>query len=142
MERRELLGDRLELVESLLAGGRIVRVQVTGRSMVPAIRHHDVVHLSHARKVDVGEVVLVRTGGRPLLHRVCARERRDGATWIQTRGDALPHADGWFPCSRIVGRAILVKSSGTNTLLGWLRRAKDAVLSKASDPRLRIVVGR
>lgn len=136
MERRELTPEHLGLIESLLADGRTVRMTVTGHSMTPTIWGNEVVHLHRAQQVDVGEVVLVRApGDRPLVHRVCASEHRDGTAWVQTRGDALAEPDGWFPSTNVIGRVTRVEPR-------LLRRALGALRRRASVMRASLTPGR
>ena len=84
---------------------------VVGGSMFPLIRvNRDKVMLVSVQPEDikVGDIVLFPghyKGGEYCLHRVY---KLDGDR-VQTFGDGNPKPDGWFPRSRILGKAKLIK---------------------------------
>ena len=84
---------------------------VVGSSMFPLIRvNRDQVMLVSVMSEDikVGDIVLFPghyKGGEYCLHRVW---KIDGDR-VQTFGDGNPKPDGWFPRSRILGKAKLIK---------------------------------
>lgn len=84
---------------------------VVGGSMFPLIRvNRDRVMLTSVEPEDirVGDIVLFPghfRGGEYCLHRVW---KLDGDR-VQTFGDGNPKPDGWFPRSRILGKAKLIK---------------------------------
>lgn len=59
-------------VEARLAEGQSVEMPLCGVSMVPTLRNGDIITLEPAAVVAVGDVVLFRSQGRHLLHRVVA----------------------------------------------------------------------
>ena len=84
---------------------------VVGSSMFPLIRvNRDQVMLVSImpENIKVGDIVLFPghyKGGEYCLHRVW---KLDGDR-VQTFGDGNKHPDGWFPRSRIIGKAKLIK---------------------------------
>jgi signal peptidase I len=84
---------------------------VVGGSMRPLIRvNRDKVMLVSVQpeEIRVGDIVLFPGRFRTAnycLHRVW---KLDGDR-VQTFGDGNPKPDGWFPCSRILGKAKLIK---------------------------------
>lgn len=118
------------LVLDLLADGVSVEIPVTGGSMSPCIRSHDVVTLVPIgdRRVRPGDVVaFTRPDKRLVIHRAVAvtGER------LQTRGDAASHADPWIDQGRLIGRVKQVSRRGRRThwglgtarsLIAWLSR--------------------
>ena len=84
---------------------------VVGGSMFPLIRvNRDQVMLTSVESEDikVGDIVLFPghyKGGEYCLHRVW---KLDGDR-VQTFGDGNPKPDGWFPRSRILGKAKLIQ---------------------------------
>lgn len=84
---------------------------LVGGSMFPLIRvNRDKVMLVSVQpeNVRVGDIVLFPghyKGGEYCLHRVW---KLDGDR-VQTFGDGNPKPDGWFPRSRILGRAKLIQ---------------------------------
>lgn len=84
---------------------------VVGGSMRPLIRvNRDKVMLVSVQpeEIKVGDIVLFPgrfRGGKYCLHRVW---KLDGDR-VQTFGDGNPKPDGWFPRSRILGKAKLIQ---------------------------------
>ena len=99
---------------SLREGGAIappIWFTVVGGSMFPLIRvNRDKVMLVSVppEEIRVGDIVLFPRhfrGGEYCLHRVW---KLDGDR-VQTFGDGNPKPDGWFPRSRILGKAKLIR---------------------------------
>jgi len=102
----------IPLVVDLLCRGNLVRLRVTGRSMLPWLEDGAVVTLRKvpAEAVEPGNIVLFHTAeGRPLLHRVISSRRdTDGAIQFLVKGDARALPDGFLPGSSIVGKVVTV----------------------------------
>jgi signal peptidase I len=86
---------------------------VGGGSMEPAIHLGSVVvDLPVATSdLSVGDVVSIRVGPQQAVftHRITRLIVRDGAAWIETRGDANPVVDpSIVPASTVLGRVALV----------------------------------
>ena len=99
---------------SLREGGAIappIWFTVVGGSMFPLIRvNRDKVMLVSVppEEIRVGDIVLFPgrfQTANYCLHRVW---KLDG-DWVQTFGDGNPKPDGWFPRSRILGKAKLIR---------------------------------
>jgi hypothetical protein len=99
------------LVRSLLREGRTVRLQVTGRSMMPLLPGGSTVWVRPAGPADLreGDVALVLVGpDRLLLHRVQRRRRDSAGAWtLVTQGDACAAPDGVFAEAAVLGQAVL-----------------------------------
>jgi len=117
---RELLDAALVLLVALclltIALGRILPLTgrttlvVAGGSMEPAISLGSaiVVEPVDPRSLAVGDVVSLRSGPNRAIfsHRIIRVVDRDGAVWIETRGDANDSADpSLTPASQVIGRA-------------------------------------
>ncbi len=127
----EALSSRPEpLLLELLAEGTAVEIPVTGASMAPLIRTHDVLTLAplEGRPVGLGDIVaFLRPDGRLVVHRVIAT----APGRVRTRGDAAPAADGWTDKASLVGRACKVERNGRSVRLGLgFGRLLFAVLSR------------
>jgi hypothetical protein len=79
----------LELARQVVSRGGLLRVQVRGQSMRPAIADDDQVVLCPIRSPGpcAGEVVLAETRLGPRLHRVVARGVDEQGPWLRIRGD-------------------------------------------------------
>ena len=96
-----------EVIADLLARRIDVRVEVSGRSMLPLLRGGECATISPAppASLDRGDLVLRRSAAGPLLlHRLVriTGEGRDRRWW--TRGDALPACDESCSEDQILGK--------------------------------------
>jgi signal peptidase I len=94
----------------VLGRGMSVRFHATGQSMLPAIRSGEHLHVSPVggRSLRIGDIVLARSGGRLLAHRIV----RMSAQSIITRGDNAYRPDPSFSPSDILGRVTHLERDG------------------------------
>lgn len=136
------------LIFELLSQGLTVEFQVTGSSMAPLIRSHDVLSVTPVATEDLrsGHVIAWKRGRDSLVvHRIISIT--DGS--IVTRGDTVNSADGPIDSSQVVGKAVAVNRSGRSrafglgpegVLLAWLsRRAWLAPCLKAVSKIRRLI---
>lgn len=106
--------ELVALIEVALERGARVRFRATGGSMVPFLRHHDVVELervSHSQ-YRPGDIVLAqRSDGGYVLHRIV--RLAEGRGLVASDGG---QTDGWIPFDNMVARARAVQRRGR-----WLR---------------------
>ena len=129
-EMQPLSASAEQLVFEFLADGLSVQVPVTGTSMAPFLRQHDLVTLEPItnHQVSVGDIVAFeRAGNRLVLHRVTVR----AGDRVRTRGDAAPDDDEWLTRQDLRGRLSQISRQGHNIrfglgrermLLAWLSR--------------------
>jgi hypothetical protein len=100
----------LHAVCAMLRNGERVRFTVTGGSMVPFVRHGDVVEIAPLDDVpEVADVVLASPDAhRSLLHRVVRTE--DGSVWI--RGDAQASSLGPISACALHGKLVRLERGG------------------------------
>jgi len=86
-----------------------VRIQLSGNSMFPLIRHQRdyVTVISPDRPVSVGDIILLREpgSGRYVMHRVWQLKEGRVLTW----GDNCEAPDGWYPMEDIWGKVVLIE---------------------------------
>jgi signal peptidase I len=131
--------------EVLRSSGRL-RLQVTGRSMLPTILPGDVLVIDRATvdKVSKGDVVLFRRDRRFVVHRVVTKsaEHSDGA--ILTQGDAMPTPDMPVSDGALMGKVSFIIRNGRciepSRVLGIPERAVAAIVQR-SAVAARVVVG-
>jgi signal peptidase I len=117
------------LLADLLRSGTSVRLEVTGHSMSPFIRHGDVVALEplRGRLPALGEVVALTPGGRLLVHRVVGWQRGQ----VLCRGDVAKGADPAVSPDDVLGRVTRVERRGRHVRLGLgIERLAIAWLSR------------
>lgn len=89
-------------------------ITVTGWSMAPALRPGDRLLLADGA-LRVGDVVVVATPQRLLVHRVVAFVAAcdDGEPgFVITRGDGVCHCDAPAPLTAVLGRVVAVERNG------------------------------
>ena len=89
-ELSETHAVKCELAADVLRSSGTLRLQVSGWSMLPAIRSGDVlvIHRAASKDVSKGDIVLFSRDRRLFAHRVVSASlERSG---ILTRGDAMP----------------------------------------------------
>jgi phage repressor protein C with HTH and peptisase S24 domain len=109
------------------------RVEVSGPSMTPTLRHGDVVIVRHGARVRPGDVVLARF--RTLPERLVikrAGQARDGGWWLESDnafagGDSAAHGP-----ADVLGRVVVRVRPGTPRLI---RRGVRGRLDAAGEPR-------
>jgi signal peptidase I len=121
------------LLRQLLADELSVRLEVTGGSMSPFIRSHDMVTIHPLKKLRFGEVVAVklapfREETRMVVHRVVRRHE----AYCVTRGDAVSANDQPVAYEDVVGRVGEVERLGRRIRLGLgPERVLIALLSRS-----------
>ena len=81
---------------------------VCGHSMVPTLRHGDLVRVAPIVDIRPGDVVVFVHRGRILQHRVLSVSG-DG---VLCRGDNMPSADAPVPRAAVLGKSIEVAGRG------------------------------
>ena len=112
--RQDLVGL---LLSKLLKEGRPVQVEVTGSSMTPFIRSHDLATLRPRadERLGIGQVVAVLQPGRRLVvHRVVGRS----AGKLVTRGDAASAPDAPAKDADVIAVVGRVERQGRRIRLG------------------------
>lgn len=99
----------LDTLLETLAAGRTVTIRPAGNSMLPLIRSRQEVTVApaHPERLEVGDVVLARVGGRVYLHRVSAVDHDRGRVQISNNRGRV---NGWSAHHQVYG--ILVAIAG------------------------------
>lgn len=88
----------------------ILRLGVTGSSMLPALWPGDIVTMvAMAAEPNVGEVVLFRRHDQFVIHRIVRVASSAGQTQIVTRGDSMSDEDGSIAASEVLGRVAEIR---------------------------------
>lgn len=105
------------LIFELLAQGLSVEFKVTGSSMAPLIRSHDVLSVAPVitERLRCGDVIAWKRGRDSLVvHRIISVRKRS----FVTRGDAVNSPDGPIDTNQVVGKAIAVIRNGQSRTFG------------------------
>jgi signal peptidase I len=102
---------KCELAADAFRSSGYLRLQVTGWSMLPAVRPGDVVILKGARPEEIskGDIVLLLRNRRLVVHRVV---EIDGGTGLVTRGDSMPLADPPAASHECLGKVVSILRDG------------------------------
>lgn len=125
----------LDVLRSVLDAGAAVRFRADGDSMRPTIRGGEIVTAAPLvdARVVTGDVVLFRSAGRVLAHRVVAIDTMGAERIVCLRGDAKTGHDAPARLSEIVGRVVGVERNGrTIRLDGMTARLRYRVRAAAS----------
>lgn len=105
------------LIVDLLLQGLSVEFEVTGSSMAPMIRSHDVISVApiDPNRLRFGDVVAwIRGQDHLVVHRIIQLGRHS----VETRGDAVGQPDGEVQKGRIVGRVVELSRDGRRSHFG------------------------
>lgn len=85
-------GGFISLSSEILTRGYGLRFQAQGRSMTPCIPSGSVIQVNPAEisSLHPGDVILYRTAGQMVAHRLIGKQQRHGKLVLITRGDILP----------------------------------------------------
>jgi hypothetical protein len=102
------------LVAEVLAVSGVVRLRVTGRSMLPSIWPGDtlLVRRRTADQLACGDIVLFRRSERLFAHRVVSGVGGAGAR-VVAKGDGLPGADSPVSPDEVLGTVCRILRRGT-----------------------------
>jgi signal peptidase I len=107
-----LANAHFPLLGDLITDGFTVRLRVTGRSMAPYLRDHDLVTLRPVAPATIrlGDLVLTQQPGLPpLLHRVISRASNRDYGWLfRTKGDAIGRPDPPVGGEHVIARAVVI----------------------------------
>ena len=98
------------IAEEVLRRGKTFSFVAGGSSMSPFIRDGDTVVVAPVLCPKIGEVVLCKTCGGLVLHRVVSAT----PAGIITRGDACASDDAMTPPGDVLGKAVRVSGAGLN----------------------------
>jgi len=128
----------LDVLGSVLGTGAAVRFRAHGDSMRPTIRGGDIVTAAPIvdGRIVTGDVLVFRSAGRVLAHRVVEIDAAGAEQMVSLRGDAKAGCDAPARISEIVGRVVEVERDGrTIRLDGIAARLRYRVRAAVSRIR-------
>lgn len=132
--------SKRELAASLLRAGGVLRLRVTGSSMIPTLWPGDTILIAPAgfETVRRGEIVLVARDGRFFVHRVRAESGEGSHHLLLTRGDCMSHDDPAVARNELLGRITAVRRHQRILVparLSWVRWVLARVLTHSDRCR-------
>jgi polysaccharide export outer membrane protein len=103
--------DYAQLAESVLNNSTNIKVPVTGDSMSPLLRTGDAIYVERVKAEDlsVGDILVYKTEGNMVAHRLVRILRKNGRCMFLTKGDTFSHVDSPLRESSLIGRVYAVR---------------------------------
>ena len=129
---------KCELAREVLRSSGVLRLQVTGWSMLPTVWPGDdlVIERVDSNRISTGDIVLFGRDTRLFVHRVISKvDNLDGGLGVITRGDGMSIPDGPVASSEVLGRVSLIRRSGKYvtpaTSMGLFKSALAAIVQRS-----------
>jgi polysaccharide export outer membrane protein len=106
--------DYAQLAESVLNNSTNIKVPVTGDSMSPVLRTGDTIYVEPVKAVDlsVGDILVYKTEGNMVAHRLVRILSKHGRCMFLTKGDTFSHVDNPLKESDLIGRVYAAEKLG------------------------------
>jgi hypothetical protein len=110
---------KCELAAQVLRSFGMLRLQVTGLSMLPSVRPDDTLFIKRRGmgEITAGDIVLFARQGKLVAHRVLCKTTVGGMLHAITRGDALLSPDDPVSPSELLGSVRHILRAGTHVEL-------------------------
>lgn len=129
---------KCELAREVLRSSGVLRLQVTGWSMLPTVwpGNELVIERVDWNPISIGDIVLFGRDTRLFVHRVISKvDNFDGGLEVITRGDGMPMPDRPISSSEVLGKVSLIRRSGKYvspaTSMGLFKSALAAVVQRS-----------
>jgi polysaccharide export outer membrane protein len=98
--------DYSHLADSMLKENGNIKVPVTGDSMSPVLRTGDTIYVesTEAGSLSVGDILVYKSEGNMVAHRLIRILYKNGRYMFLTKGDTFSYVDSPLPESDLVGR--------------------------------------
>jgi len=106
--------DYTHLSESMLSSNTHIKIRVAGDSMSPVLRTGDTIYVEPvmAERVSVGDILVYKTEGTMVAHRLVRILRSNDKCMFLTKGDTFPHVDTPLREADLIGRVYAVEKLG------------------------------
>ena len=106
--------DYSHIAESILTENTNIKIPVTGDSMSPLLRTGDTIYVEPVKAGDLsaGDILVYKTRGNMVAHRLVRVLRSSGRCMFLTKGDTFSFIDSPVRESDIIGRAYAVGKHG------------------------------
>jgi signal peptidase I len=125
---------KCELAAQVVRSFGILRLEVTGLSMLPSVRPGDILFIERRdmREIAAGDVVLFARQGKLVAHRVRCKATVGGVLHAITRGDALLSPDDPVSPTELLGSVRHILRAGTHVEISvdsslWARMTSKLV---------------
>jgi signal peptidase I len=125
---------KCELAAQVLRSFGMLRLEVTGLSMLPSVRPGDILFIERRdmREIAAGDIVLFARQGKLVAHRVRCKATVGGVLHAITRGDALLSPDDPVSPTELLGSVRHILRAGTRVGLSvdsslWARATSKLV---------------
>jgi signal peptidase I len=107
---------KCELAAQVLRSFGMLRLEVTGLSMLPSVRPGDILFIERRdmREIAAGDIVLFARQGKLVAHRVLCKTTVGGMSHAITRGDGLLLPDDPVSPTELLGSVRHIVRAGTD----------------------------
>jgi signal peptidase I len=106
--------DFIELYKEILYKGANLRIPTRGSSMAPFLRSGDIIKISNAPEIVIGDIILFFDGQKMVAHRVIKKHIENDKMMLVTKGDACLKLGTPLKVNDIMGKVIAIeKPNGT-----------------------------
>ncbi len=121
-----------EVGKQLLSDGASVRLRLSGYSMFPFLRPHDIAIIEpiDASELKRGDVIVFCSEGRWIAHRLVGMNRQNGQRTLTAQGDSISKPDALIGEESLLGVIYKVERNGAvKTLDGpWTNTYKFLII--------------
>ena len=130
-----------ELWCEALKSGHIMKYRALGHSMSPFIKSGSILTIKPDKKIDMGDVILCKSGDSLFAHRVIAKNSLNGESIFITKGDNLSDRDPEVNSQSVLGKVIEIEYEGITACMSLLqRRITNYLIATMSGPLLSFVL--
>ncbi len=108
--KEEIEEIKEELWCMALRDGHTMQYKALGWSMWPFIRNGSILTVKPKERIAIGDVILYKSRGALIAHRVIGRQRVNGRSVFVTKGDNLSGKDAPVDASELLGKVVIVES--------------------------------
>jgi ATP-binding cassette subfamily B protein len=108
MKTDNIQNELYEMTDALLDSQQQVKLRVGGTSMFPFLKHGDIITISKCSisELRIGDVVVFKTDGKWIAHRLLKIILKNNKTFLLTKGDTCRFKDPLFAEEQYAGKVI------------------------------------
>jgi len=120
--KKEIEEIKEELWCTALRDGHTMQYRALGWSMWPFIRNGSILTVKPKERIAVGDVILYKSRGSLIAHRVIGKRKVNGRSVFVTKGDNLSGKDIPVDASELLGKVVIVESEKKRIQMDCLLR--------------------
>jgi signal peptidase I len=124
--------DYAHLAKYVLKNSTNITLPVAGDSMSPVLRTGDIIYVEPVttKSLSVGDILVYKTEGNMVAHRLVRILRNDSISMLLTKGDTFSHIDSPLRESDLIGRVYAVQKFGMKL---HLKKGMFSIMNRLSS---------